>query len=186
VELAAVTYHIDHDNRIVYLREEGWTSFARRNQGKGLEPESMIGESLSYSISDPITYRIYLTLIRAVRRSQRARNISFRCDSPDARRVMDMRIFPVMSDGVGFKCELVKLEPRSRLHLLDHDTPRSRDRMAMCSWCKKVESVPFEWIEAEVAERRLLRDGGPLPEVVHKTCPTCARYYLSLAIHGRA
>jgi hypothetical protein len=109
------------------------------------------------------------------RRTAGRRRRPFRCDGPEVRREMNIRI--VARPGgrvVLFGARTRSEEPRDLpQRLLDPATPRNDEVLEMCGWCDRFE-VDGEWVEVEEAARRLeLLNRPELPALSHGICPDC-------------
>ena len=81
---------IDNAGSISYVND-AWLNFAAEN-GWPISAEEMIGSQLMSSIMDPETRHIYGLLINRIREQGQQTHFNYRCDSPDRRRLMEMRI----------------------------------------------------------------------------------------------
>lgn len=124
----------------------------------------------------------YGPLVRRVREDGRPVVFQFRCDTPDVRRLMRMRISPESEGGVCFESATIAVQERPAVALIaDPLTGREGAPVTMCSWCKRVE-VLGEWLEVELALDRLPTGGRPsLPPVTHGVCPRCLHELVALA-----
>jgi hypothetical protein len=119
-------------------------------------------------------------LVRRVRGAAGGVELPFRCDAPDARRDMDIRIAPVSSGRlVLFRSRLRSEERREYQPLLDPDATRGPEAVEMCGWCDRFE-VDGEWIEVEEAAERLrLFERNEPPAISHGICPDCSAMLLA-------
>lgn len=170
-EAADVRYVLDAEDRIVEVAPH-WEEFGRKNAAPDatLHP---LGRLLWDFISDPTTRQLYQAMVRRARGGERVR-VPYRCDAPDRRRFMELRIEAAPSGSVEFRSRLLRLEPRDPVLLLDASLPRvDRPQIRTCSWCKQME-VEGEWVEVEEGIRRLdLFDAAELPPISHGICPGC-------------
>ena len=120
-------------------------------------------------------------LIRRIRSEVREVELPFRCDGPDVRREMDLRI---SANATGrlvlfratMRDELPRAEPQP---LLDAAAPRSAETLEMCGWCDRFY-VGNEWVEIEVAAKRLqLFARTELPLITHGICADCTELLLA-------
>jgi hypothetical protein len=120
-------------------------------------------------------------LLRRIRSEVREVELPFRCDGPDVRREMDLRI---SANGTGrlvlftatMRDELPRAEHQS---LLDVAAPRGKETIEMCGWCDRFY-VDDEWVEIEVAAKRLqLFARTELPAITHGICPECTELLLA-------
>jgi hypothetical protein len=98
----------------------------------------------------------------------------FRCDSPEIRRFMELRMTRPADDRVELSAELIREETRPRVSLLDTEQPRAGDPIRICSFCRCVESQTHVWLEVEEAVAELeLEEGSPVPPLANVVCPGC-------------
>lgn len=172
-ELSAnLTYRVDSADRLTAV-DDAWKEFARYNQGEELAETSVLGRSLWDFIEDRETRHLFGLIVEKVRREAKSVSLPFRCDSPDHRRFLELRLDPLEHGAVQFTSKLVREERRAPVALLDAGTPRSEEMLAICSWCKKVE-VPDGWKEIEEAAGIIeLFSAAALPKLSHAICPAC-------------
>ena len=120
-------------------------------------------------------------LLRRIRSEARSVELPFRCDGPEVRREMDIRIAASNSR----RLVLFSARPRQeqtreeRQPLLDVSAPRGEDTIEMCGWCDRF-LVEGEWVEVEEAAARLRLFARPeLPEITHGICPACTEMLLA-------
>jgi hypothetical protein len=120
-------------------------------------------------------------LLRRVRSEVREVKLPFRCDGPDVRREMTIRISANSSGRlVLFTASLLDELPRAKSQpLLDLTVPRGEETVEMCGWCDRF-FVDGEWVEIEVAAQRLqLFARTELPAITHGICPECSELLLA-------
>lgn len=180
-----VGYAVDREDRIRCVNQE-WSEFATANHGEHLRAPEILGVSLLDTIRDPATRAVYRALLQRVRGGAGAIRFRLRCDSPDARRLLEMRISPEPSDGVAFGVRTVSVQPRPHVSLLDPDEDRAPEVVTICSWCMRVATAEDEWAEIEEAVPLLrLFERTRLPRLSHGMCPACYEAMeRSLAVPG--
>jgi hypothetical protein len=120
-------------------------------------------------------------LVRRIRDEVGDVELPFRCDGPEVRRAMNIRIVArpggrVVLFSARLRSEEVRDLPQ---RLLDPEAPRSEETLEMCGWCDRFE-VAGEWVEVEEAALRLgLFDRRALPTVSHGICPDCNEMLLA-------
>jgi len=173
----ALSYAIDEQDHLVRA-DEGYYSFAAENGWA--EAGTSLGRSLWDYVAGEEMRRLQRMLVRRVRDEVGDVKLIFRCDGPDVRREMDIRI--VARPGgraVLFSARLRSEEAREVQPLLDPDVPRGTDTLSMCGWCDRFE-VDGEWVEVEEAARRLELFNRPeLPALSHSICPDCNEMLLA-------
>jgi len=164
-------YWVDGNDRIIFV-DANWLAFAQQNGMGRSNLKPVIGTSLWSHISDITTRHFYQLLMTDVRNTSRPATVAFRCDGPECRRFMELRITGAGRKDLEFRSRLLREERRERMALLDSDTPRSSEMLLMCLWCKKVKTSAWQEVEAAVNEFRLFEQDR-MPMVSHVTCPAC-------------
>jgi len=168
-----ITYHLDKENRIVYLSDE-WQLFADENKASHLTAETVLNKSLYDFVTDRKSKHIYKMLVDRSTKSKKILQFSFRCDAPDRRRFMSMKIIPLEGGLVGFKSCIEREEHREPVLILDFDADRSDEVLVICGWCKKIKIDENNWVEVEAAIDTLeLFENKSLPELSHGMCESC-------------
>lgn len=172
-------HRIDHEGRIRYVNE-AWLAFAAEN-GWTTFASQVIGSQLIQQIADPETRHVYQLLIDRAWDGGRQAYFRYRCDSPNCRRFMEMRINRSAPDQVEFRSRVLHMEMRDPVGLLDPGlVRRSTEVLKVCSWCKSVWANT-SWVEVEQAVDRLgLLSAPVLPQISHGICPTCSERMTSV------
>ena len=166
-----VMFSIDRHDEIVEVND-AWTTFALANDAPELVHERVLQRSLWDFIADATTRQLYGDLLLRVRRGTPAR-FSFRCDSPTARRHLEMRLTPGPDDAVQFESVVLASEVRVQQPLWDRHVRRGEDLVRVCAWCKRVD-LAGEWVEVEEAIGRLrIFERHDIPSLSHGICPDC-------------
>lgn len=167
-------HRINADGRISFVNDN-WLVFASNN-GYQTSRTRVLGQALVEVISDEETRHIYAQLIERACVSGRAIRFGYRCDAPDRRRWMQMRMHRVpSSEEIEFASELLREEQRPSVALIHPPRPPSppEDVLSMCSWCKSVLAERV-WVEIEQAIIRLgLFGTNGMPRISHGICPDC-------------
>jgi hypothetical protein len=167
-----ISYAIDGRDRFVCVGGD-WASFAEENEGQELASTEMGGRSLWDFIVDESTRKLYADLLAKVRAGLSA-ELEMRCDAPECRRRLGLRVSLLPSGDVEFKSVLRALEERPPQRFLATSTPRTDETLAMCSWCSRIPVGADRWLEVEDAMDCLqLRDEPALPRLESIVCPTC-------------
>lgn len=167
-------YTIDSENRIVSV-SSNWLSFALENHaGESCHPDRVINEPLWKFIDGSETRYLYELCIAKVRNQKRSMILPFRCDAPDRRRYLELKITPRPREEIEFASRILQEEPRETVKLLEHDVARSGTLIKICSMCKKIELSKDVWLEIEdaitVMEFFLAEK---LPRITHGCCKPC-------------
>lgn len=174
----ALSYAIDEQDRLVRV-DEGYYRFAEENGW--VEARTSLGRSLWDYVAGEDLRKVQRLLLRRVRDEVGSVELPFRCDGPEVRRKMDIRIAAGRGGrAVLFSAQLrVEEEREEPMPLLDAAAPRGEELLAMCGWCDRFE-VEGEWVEVEEAARRLdLFDRPELPALSHGICPACNELLLA-------
>jgi hypothetical protein len=163
---------IDEGDRIVSV-SHNWLSFAQENQAaESCHPAKVIKEPIWNFIDGLETTHLYEIIIAKVRSKKRTVTLPYRCDAPDRRRYLELRIAPVPQEHIEFASRIIGEEPRDRVKLLQSGDPRSDELIKMCSMCKKVELSGDNCAKVEVAVVTLrLFEENKLPQISHGFCP---------------
>ncbi len=170
-----VAYRIDADAKLVWVGG-GWEAFALENEAPTIADRSILGESLWRFVNGVETRHVYEMMFEKIRRDRTAVIVPFRCDSPDMRRYMELRIGLASSSGdeLELVAVLLRTEPRPSAPLLEPRGSRSRELLGICSFCKRVEVMAADWVEVDEAVSRLeLLAAANLPNLSHGVCPDC-------------
>jgi hypothetical protein len=174
----ALSYAIDEHDHLVKV-DEGYYRFAEENGWE--EAGTSLGRSLWDYVAGEDLKKVQRLLLRRVRDEVGDVELPFRCDGPDVRRKMEIRILTRPGGrAVLFSARLRSEEERDVPQpLLDPAAPRGNDTLTMCGWCDRFE-VDGEWVEVEEAARRLdLFERAELPTLTHGICPDCNKLLLA-------
>ncbi|HEX3102036.1 MAG TPA: hypothetical protein VHQ01_09605, partial [Pyrinomonadaceae bacterium] len=159
-------------DRIVSVND-AWNAFAVANGAPELSTSKIIGWSLWSFITDDVTRDIYRKILVAVRKGKPF-DFDFRCDSPDYRRFLKMKISVVMDAGVQFETSIVHLEARASQNILRTSRSFNDHLVTICSWCNMINTGENAWHEIEEAINILrLFDVDPAPRLSHGVCDAC-------------
>jgi len=168
----SLSYAIDEHDHLVKV-DEGYYRFAEENGWT--DAGNSLGRSLWDYVAGEDLKKVQRLLLRRIRDEVGDVELPFRCDGPDVRREMDVRI----KAGRGGRAVLFSAKVRSEeareqpQPLLDPASPRATETLAMCGWCDRFE-VEGEWVDVEEATRRLELFNRPeLPSLSHGICPDC-------------
>jgi hypothetical protein len=172
--MAELEYCVNAEDQISSVNHE-WLSFAEANEGRTLLPPGILGRSLWAFVGDIETRHIYGVLHRRVRAHGRPVRLSFRCDGPERRRLLQLDILPQRDQELLYRVRTLKQEFRELVPLLDPQRPRQESFVRMCGWCKRVAVGPRKWLEVEEALAALgLFDEPRPPQLTHGICESCS------------
>jgi hypothetical protein len=178
VTVETLSYAIDDQDRLIRV-DEGYYRFAEENGWDGAG--ASLGRSLWDFVAGHDVKKLQRLLLRRVREGLRDVELPFRCDGPDARREMDVRIAADRTGRVVLFSTRLRAEEKweEPQPLLDPAVPREDDFLPMCAWCDRF-LVEGEWVEVEVAAKRLhLFWRSRLPTLDHGICPQCSGQLLA-------
>jgi hypothetical protein len=168
----ALSYAIDQQDHLIKV-DEGFYGFAEENGWD--DAGTCLGRPLWSFVAGEDLRKVQRLLLRRIRDEVGDVELPFRCDGPEVRREMEIRI----KAGRGGRAVLFSATVRAEEErdepqpLLDPAVPRGPETLAMCGWCDRFE-VEGEWVEVEEAVRRLeLFDRPELPSLSHGICPDC-------------
>ena len=171
--MSDLQYRLNAQDQISSVNQE-WVSFAEANEGRTLLPPEILGRPLWDFIADVETQHIYRVIHRRVRTLRVPVRLSFRCDGPERRRLLQLDI--LAGDGLEllYRVRTLKEEIRPSVPLLDPRRPRSETFVTMCAWCKRIAASPRRWLEVEdgVAALGLFDETRP-PQITHGVCEEC-------------
>jgi len=166
-----ISYRVSADGVIEEIGGP-WEEFARANAAPELA-EPPVGRRLDGFITGASTRGLIRKRMAKVRVGARAIEVSYRCDGPDCRRFMRLRIEPGDDGSLLFRSCILREEPRARVPLMEFRAPRSANLIKMCAWCNRFE-VDDGWLEVEDAVEKLkLFDVSLPPDISHGVCPAC-------------
>lgn len=151
-----------------------WDTFARENGAPDLTADHVVNRQLWDFISGTTVKHLYHAILTKVFKSGKPITIPYRCDSPNWRRVMKLRVMRSSRDLCELISSTIAIEPRPEVEILNSHIERSDFWLPICSWCKKIAVDEYRWVEAEDAEQELMANGCfPYPMLVHDGCPDC-------------
>jgi hypothetical protein len=128
---------------------------------------------------------LYRSILARVRWQQAELELPYRCDSPDRRRRMLIRLKPLPSSHIEFSSSVLHEEKRPRVDLLDPRVERSDAMLRMCSWCNRAHAGG--WVDVEEAVRVPgLFERAALPRLTHGLCDACLIEVREAAVLKRA
>lgn len=192
-----VRYSIDAADDIVAIGD-GWNDFAIKNGSPELIEGNILHRSFWDFVSGEALQHVYRRIMERVRAGD-IQTFSFRCDSPELRRYLSLRMELTSGGGIEFTTETICTETREFQKIFDAKTKRNDALVVVCSWCIRIRTPSQIWQEAEEAVRTLsLFEIDCLPAVSHGICDECYQFVIgktsaakslghrhSLTAHGR-
>jgi hypothetical protein len=167
----ALCYVIDEQDRI--CRVSGpWNDFALDNRPQNaperLMAEQVIGLSLQQFVQDEATRMLVSSVVNSVRLLGKDRQVDYRCDSPEEKRFMRMRVSLQGNGKVKLCHELLSSEPMAESFATEA-VAREQAHHNRCSLCNRVE-IKGVWLEPDDQVLQALPQPCP---VYHGICPIC-------------
>ncbi len=181
-----VVYRVDTDARLVWVGQ-GWEAFALENDAPELADPSIVGESLWRFVDGIETRHLYEMMFEKIRRERTTVVVPFRCDSPELRRYMELRIGLASPSGAELElvAALLRTEHRTMTPPCGQRASGRGEMLGICSFCKRVEVMAADWIEVDEAVSRLgLLAAARLPNLSHGVCPDCRSRVHELMTRG--
>jgi hypothetical protein len=174
VKRIVVEYRLDAHDRIVAVNED-WRRFATANGTGTLMPENVVGRPLRDFVSGDITRMFVDTLLQGVRLTGRERTVPYRCDSPDAKRYMEMTVSPAAGGGIVTSHRIVREEhfAAPNAFVAATGTGPKRDLVKRCSMCNRLSRNGGDLVEPEVARSEGWLLVGTATAVIYFVCKAC-------------
>ncbi|HXE97146.1 MAG TPA: PAS domain-containing protein [Dongiaceae bacterium] len=171
---------IDKLDRIISV-SESWLLFAQENQaGESCHPDKIINRPIWDFIDGDETQQFYEIILKNIRTEHKTVTLPFRCDAPEKRRYLELKITPIQQENIEFASSIIHEELRDAVKILELGIARSDKLIRMCSMCKKVELSENTWVEAESAVISLkLFEQSKLPQISHGLCTECFKLGMS-------
>ncbi|MRR52166.1 MAG: hypothetical protein EG825_14875 [Rhodocyclaceae bacterium] len=167
----SICYLLDENDVIVDI-SQGWDDFARENAAPHLDASNVIGRNLIDFVSGDETKMYVRAILNSARLFRRPMVRTYRCDSPDQRRYMEMRLTIVDDNLIKWEHRMVRSESLQR---------RMRFRVAAgfdagklivrCSVCNRLKSGS-SWHEPDQAPLTPT-EGEEEYLVAYGVCPDC-------------
>ncbi len=172
-----ISYAIDGNDDITTVGG-AWSSFARENGGRGLDPSCVVGRSIWEFIDGDPVRGLYGRLFRGLRERPQEAMIPFRCDAPDVVRecVLTLRSLPAIR-GVELVSRILSERNREPVLLPSRDGSGPEVSVRSCSVCRRV-SAGDTWTDAEAAiRRRRLFNRSEQLVLREEVCPSCSEFF---------
>jgi hypothetical protein len=170
-----LSYTLDETNAIIAVTGN-WDRFAAENGGDDLLSMKIIGQRLDRFIAGDVTRMFVRTMLMSARTLKRNIQRTYRCDSPQIKRFMEMTIVP-LGDGVLEVCHRhIRSEPyRYAVAFTPAAAGTTTGLIKRCSVCNRVR-LRQSWRDADDA---LLSESPPAAgattqlTVIYGVCPDC-------------
>jgi len=164
---------IDDADKIVHVNDD-WLAFAGENTAPQLTASLVLDQPIWWFITGQETIYFYKQIFGRLRAGKTPVKFPFRCDSPDCRRFMVMKLSPLSGNAIQFMAQILRQEWRQPMDILDASRDRSEEFLEICSWCKKINIPEQGWGEVEDAIQALdLFGHHSMPRMSHTICDSC-------------
>lgn len=167
---SSVTYRVDANDTITDVGSE-WDRHARLNDADRLVADRIIGTRLYTHVSGDTCRTFVWTMLDGVRKVGKPVVQPYRCDGPDCKRQMEMRISPEPGDGLLLEHRLVEVTPLARPVRFVASGPGSLAPIVRCSMCNRLK-VRQQWQEHDRLPMQAMGGSAGIP-VIYGVCATC-------------
>ena len=167
----SICYWLDISDVIVDIGA-GWTEFALENNAPELEVRKVIGRNVIDFVSGDVTKMYVRTILQSARLMRRPMHRSYRCDSPDQRRFMEMRLTMEDNGLLRWEHRMVRSENmQRRMDFRPAAGLHAAKCVVRCSMCNRLKS-PAGWSEPDIGPQPPTLGDGTIP-VIYGICPEC-------------
>jgi hypothetical protein len=165
-----MTYRVGPDDALVWVSPE-WDRFALANGGEAAVAARVLCRPLWDFVAGLTTRDVYRRVLRRARARHPVR-FTARCDSPGARRLLEVELGDAGGGAVEFRTRPLREEARPPV---PWPAAGADGMLRMCGWCNRV-CVEGRWVEVEDAVARLGLFSRPhVPAATHGICDPCYR-----------
>lgn len=161
------TYILDSENRIISVSGY-WDEFADQNNGNDVHASNVCGRSIWDFIKGDVTRMWLESVFQFARLKNQTVERPYRCDSPDVKRFMQMRISTDENGLLRIDHELLATEKREKPVHFQYASSAVNNLIFRCSICGHV-SINNVWVEPE----QIPRHNNENIRVSYTVCPTC-------------
>ena len=164
-------YRLDAWDRLVEWGGPQWASFADDDGGAEPAAGNLGGDSIYDHVAGHFTKRFLKAFFAEARAADAPLSRTYRCDSPRAKRLMQMRAICEGDGGLRIEHRLVEESQLPAQAARDQAADARRAPYLRCSICNRLKPRGAQaWREPEA----YAVPAQPL-EVVHTVCPECRR-----------
>lgn len=168
-----VEYVVDTKDKVVSVNE-AWDVFALSNNAPGLHSEWVIGRDWREFVQGDATRMYMEAMLSATRLLGKRVAQSYRCDSPQEKRYVQLTVELLADHHVRFRHHTTQVSAQK--YVVNYVVPKTpvvvSKKIKRCSMCNRIE-LQGVWQETEQAvESGLLKEGAEVP-VFYGICPSC-------------
>ncbi|MTI23323.1 hypothetical protein E1176_20005 [Fulvivirga sp. RKSG066] len=165
-------YWLDEDNKIIDTNSY-WNSFAMDNDGGKVLRDRVIGKHLFGYIADDNTRMLLDTLISRVRHTKKEMTRPYRCDSPQRKRFMEMKIIPQEDGKICVENRILREEELAeRRDFKTVKNEKGQPFLKRCSVCNRVNDKTG-WYEPDHPHVSKYFTKGKPTFVAYSVCSDC-------------
>ncbi len=169
----SVLYRISHSDDIIFINNE-WRHFADSNNNCGIIGNKTLYQSFWDYFDDITSEFLYRQMLLRVRGGSDA-NFTFRCDSADCMRILEIKVTLQPRGEVLFETRVLREEPLTARRD-DDEAARKIEKLVICSWCQLIKTGNNTWRKVEKAVNILhLFELETLPQISHGICEECCQ-----------
>lgn len=169
-----VSYTLDHANRIVGIGGS-WNCFALENGALNLLESQVLGRDIGEFIIGDTTRMFVFAMLDSARLLAKPITRSYRCDSPQYRRFMEMTLLPGPQDMIELHHRLVREEPvQYPIKFTVAPDGAHSGLVKRCSMCNRL-NLQNRWLEADEAAHQGLLTQTATHLVIYGVCESCRR-----------
>ncbi|MEE4245237.1 MAG: hypothetical protein V2I33_07485 [Kangiellaceae bacterium] len=172
--ITSISYQIDSNNCLVST-SSSWDQFAQANDGEQASASHVVNHNLFDYIEGSEERFLYQLMLDFVRTKHSDFTLAFRCDSPDEKRLFQMKLSDQQNHSVKFDNTLLFAEPSETTVVLEPLCDCMIEMLHICSYCFDIR-IDNNWVgfEKGLAELRIF-EAKHLPKISHGMCPNCSQ-----------
>lgn len=168
-----IEYMVDASDKVVWVNE-AWDAFALCNDAPGLLSEWVIGRDWREFVQGDATRMYIEAMLNATRLLGKRVAQSYRCDSPQEKRYVQLTVELLPDRNVRFCHHTTKVAEQK--YVVKYVVPKtpvvSGKKIKRCSMCNRIEMRGI-WQETEQAVESGLLKAGSEVMVFYGICPSC-------------
>lgn len=177
-----IEYVVDTKDKVVSVNE-AWDAFALCNDAPGLLSEWVIGRNWREFVQGDATRMYMEAMLNATRCLGKRVAHSYRCDSPQEKRYVQLTVELLPDRHVRFRHHTTHVAEQK--YVVNYVVPQTpvvgSKKVKRCSMCNRIE-LQGVWQETEQAvESGLLQDGAEVL-VFYGICPACHNKVRRIAV----
>jgi hypothetical protein len=166
----SVTFTLDKNDKIV-ATNAGWDRFAKQNGAPELVGPAIRGKSLFSFIVGDVTRMHVRVMLDYVRTLGKPLERSYRCDSDNLKRYMQMRVVPEDGQWLQLEHKVLKVEPLV-VPIVFNYQPATDFPLVRCSNCNRLNTGQ-DWQEPDLAIDLLPQPGNSTYPICYTVCEDC-------------